>query len=216
MLTPPIARWAGPLCIAAAVLIVLSQLLRLGLGLILGSDSASTLTHTPTYLLALLGMGVLLLALTAVYTREHAALGTLGLIGYLIAFLGTLLIAGDWWFEAFVVPSIATVAPEVLRLSPSGSVLAGAITTLGMYTAGWILFGLAALRVAAVPRPAALLLILGGLAGPLALSTPYQIPLAVAVGWIGYALSRVPRSPGAAQRADNALAPQPTQTPVQL
>jgi hypothetical protein len=190
----PMTRWAGPLCIAAAILVVLSQVVRLGVGLMLGSGSASMVTHTPTYLLALLGMVVLLLALTALYARESTTLGSLGLIGYLTAFLGTLLVAGDWWFEAFVVPTIATAAPEVLQLSPSGSVLAGAIVTLGVYTAGWVLFGVATLRAGAIPRPAAVLLIVGGLAGPLALSAPYQIPLAVAVGWIGYAITRAPRS----------------------
>ena len=95
---------------------------------------------------------------------------------------------GDWWFEAFVVPTIATEAPEVLGLPPSGSVLVGAIATVGLYTVGWILFGLAALRARAFPRAAALLLLAGGLAGPLALSTPYQIPLAIAIGWIGVTL----------------------------
>ena len=40
-----------------------------------------------------------------------------------------------------------------------------------------------------LPRAAALLLLIGGLAGPLALSTPYQIPLAIAIGWIGLGLS---------------------------
>ena len=34
------------------------------------------------------------------------------------------------------------------------------------------------------------MLLVGGLAGPLALLTPYQIPLAIAIGWIGYALER--------------------------
>jgi hypothetical protein len=33
----------------------------------------------------------------AIYTRESAALGRLGLIGYVAAFLGTLMVAGDWW-----------------------------------------------------------------------------------------------------------------------
>ena len=42
-------------------------------------------------------MAILLLALTAIYAREYAALGTLGLVGYLTAFLGTLMVAGDWW-----------------------------------------------------------------------------------------------------------------------
>jgi hypothetical protein len=53
---------------------------------------------------------------------------------------------------------------------------------------GWTLFGLAVLRAGIVPRPAAVLLLVGGLAGPLALSTPYQIPLAIAIGWIGVTL----------------------------
>jgi hypothetical protein len=181
----PISRRAGMLSLTAAILIVLSQVLRLWVGRLLGPDWATTPAYTLTYIFALLGMGALLLALTAIYTRESAALGRLGLIGYVIAFLGTLMVAGDWWFEAFVVPMIATVAPAVLDLPLSGSLLSGAIATLALYSVGWTLFGLAALRARAFPRAAALLLVAGGLAGPLALSTPYQIPLAIAIGWIG-------------------------------
>ena len=83
---------------------------------------------------------------------------------------------------------MATKAPEVLDLPPSGSVLVGAIVTVALYTVGWTLFGFAALRARAFPSAAALLLFAGGLAGPLALSTPYQIPLAIAIGWIGLTL----------------------------
>jgi hypothetical protein len=186
----PLSDLAGPLCVTASVLIVLSQLLRLGVGLVLGPGSTSTMTHTATYAFALLGMGVLLLALTAVYTREAPALGRPGLAGYLAAFLGTLLVAGDWWFEAFAVPAIATRAPAILAGSPGGSLVAGAVVTIVLFTAGWTVFGIAGLRTGVFPRPAAVLLIVGGLAGPLILSVPWQIPLAVAVGWIGVALRR--------------------------
>lgn len=186
----PLIRLAGPLCISASVLIVLSQLLRLGLGLLSGLGSRSTPTHTVTYAVALLGMGALLLALTALYTREATALGRLGLAGYLTAFLGTLLVAGDWWFEAFVVPAIATQAPEILSGSPGWSVLAGAVTTIAFFAIGWTLFGIAVFRTRVFGRPAAVLLIVGGLTGVLTLSTPWQVPLAVAVGWIGVGLSR--------------------------
>ena len=188
MALSPISRRAGLLSVTAAVLIILSQVMRLALSRLLGPDWATTPAYTLTYAVALLGMGSLLLAVTAVYTRESAALGTVGLIGYVTAFLGTLMVAGDWWFEAFVVPAIATAAPAVLDLPLSGSVLVGAIATVGLYTVGWTLFGLAALRAHAFPRAAALLLLAGGLAGPLALSTPYQIPLAIAIGWIGLTL----------------------------
>jgi hypothetical protein len=194
MALSPLSRGAGVLSLTAAVLIVLSQVMRLGVGRLLGPNWVATPAYTVIYFVALLGMGTLLLALTAIYTRESDALGRLGLIGFMTAFLGTLMVAGDWWFEAFVLPMIATAAPPVLDLPISGSVLVGAIATIGLYTMGWTLFGLAALRTRAFPRAAALLLVAGGLAGPLALSTPYQIPLAIAIGWIGLTFESGSRS----------------------
>jgi hypothetical protein len=194
MALSPFSRCAGVLSLTAAVLIVLSQVMRLGVGRLLGQNWVTTPAYPVTYFVALLGMGALLLALSAIYTRESDALGRLGLIGFVTAFLGTLMVAGDWWFEAFVVPMIATAAPVVLDLPISGSVLVGAIATVGLYTMGWMLFGLAVLRTRAVPRPAALLLLASGLLGPLALSTPYQIPLAIAIGWIGLTLASESRS----------------------
>jgi hypothetical protein len=188
MALSPFSRRVRLLGLTAAVLIVLSQIMRLALSRLFGPDWATAPAYTLTYTVALLGMGSLLLAVTAIYTCESAALGQVGLIGYLTAFLGTLMVAGDWWFEAFVVPVIAAAAPAVLDLPISGSVLVGAIATVGLYTMGWTLFGLAVLRAGIVPRPAAVLLLVGGLAGPLALSTPYQIPLAIAIGWIGATL----------------------------
>ena len=188
MAISPFSRRAGMLSLTAAVLIVLSQIMRLALSRLLGADWATTPAYTLTYSVALLGMGSLLLAVTAIYTREAAALGKVGLIGYLTAFLGTLMVAGDWWFEAFAIPMIATAAPAVLDLQLSGPLLVGAIATVGLYTVGWTVFGIAALRARAFPRIAALLVLVGGLAGPLALTTPYQIPLAIAIGWIGLTL----------------------------
>ena len=203
----PISRWAGVISLTAAVLIVLSQVLRLGIGRLLGPDAATTPAYTLTYTLALLGMAALLFALTAIHSRESAALGGLGLIGYLTALLGTLMVAGDWWFEAFAVPMIATAAPAVLDLPISGSMLVGAIAAVGLYTVGWTLFGLVAFRTRVFPRAAALLVIAGGLMGPLALSTPYQIPLAIAIGWIGLTLKSEFRS---LHTAATPPAPEPT------
>jgi hypothetical protein len=191
MAPSPLSRSAGVLVLSltAAGLIVLSQIMRLALSRLLGPDWATTPAYTLTYTVALLGMGSLLLAVTAIYTRESAALGKFGLIGYLTAFLGTLMVAGDWWFEAFVIPMIATAAPAVLDLPLSGPLLVGAIATVALYTVGWTLFGFAALRSHAFPRIAALLVLVGGLAGPLALTSPYQIPLAIAIAWIGLTLA---------------------------
>jgi hypothetical protein len=185
-----LSRLVGPVSVVAAALIVVSQIVNLGLGLALGAQSANSPVHTIKYGLALLAMYALLLALTGLYLRQADAAGKLGLGGYLIAFLGTLLIAGDWWFESFIAPQIAAVAPEVMSGAITGSMAVGAAATFGLFAVGWTMFGVAAFRAKVFPRPAAALLIFGGLVGILAGSTPYQLPLAIAVGWIGVSLMR--------------------------
>jgi hypothetical protein len=195
----PMTRWAAPLCLTAAALVVTSELLRLLIGLMSGPGPATTVAHTLTYGLALSGMYALLLALTAAYLRGHRAMGVLGLVGYLTAAMGIVLVAGDWWFEAFAVPTIGRLAPEVLISAPGGSILAGAIITAGLFAAGWIVFGVAALRSGAFSRPVCVLLMAGGACGTFALSAPYQIPLAVAVGCLGYTLMRYGHEPPVAQ-----------------
>jgi hypothetical protein len=140
--------------------------------------------------LALLAMFALLLALTGLYLRQAGAADTVGLIGFLVALLGTVLVAGDWWFESFIAPQVAAVAPQVMTGAITGSLLVGAAATFGLFAAGWIIFGIATFRANVYPRPAAVLLIIGGVVGLLALQTPYQVPLAISVGWIGYSLTR--------------------------
>ena len=105
-----------------------------------------------------------------------------------MAALGTLLVAGDWWYEAFVAPQIVAQAPEVLNTAPSGSILIGAAATFGLFALGWLLFGIASYRARVFPRGAAALMAVGGVTGILALSAPFQIPLALAVGWMGWSL----------------------------
>jgi hypothetical protein len=188
--TQSLSRSIGPLAMLAATLIVVSQLTNLALGLAFGAQPADTVLHTVKNVLALLAMFVLLLALTGLYLRQADAARTLGLVGYLVAFLGTVLVAGDWWFESFIAPRIAEVAPEVMTGAITGSVLIGGVATFGLFAIGWTVFGVASLRAGVFPRAATALLTVGGIVGILALSTPYQVPLAIAVGWIGYSLSR--------------------------
>ena len=70
-----------------------------------------------------------------------ATTGALGLAGFLVAFAGTTLLAGDWWFEAFVGPVIAQAAPQILDLPPGGWLLAGGISTFVLFAIGWCCSG---------------------------------------------------------------------------
>jgi hypothetical protein len=189
-----ITRWVGPVSLFAAAMIIVSQGLHLALGLSMGAQPADNVLHSVKYALALIATIALLFALTGLYLRQADVAGRLGLVGYVVAFVGTVLVAGDWWFESFVVPQIAAVAPQVMTGAIGASMAVGAAATFVLFSLGWTIFGIATYRANVYPRPAAILLIIGGMVGILALSTPYQIPLAVAVGWIGYSLMQSERA----------------------
>lgn len=88
-------------------------------------------------LLTLLAVSLLLLGLVGLYARQSAAAGTLGLVGFLVAFVGTLLLAGYWWLEAFAVPYAAEKAPALVAATPTGRLLAGGTVSFGVFALGW-------------------------------------------------------------------------------
>jgi uncharacterized membrane protein (DUF485 family) len=182
-------RLAGIASITAAGLMLVNQISQLAFALTM-SQSMAIATHSLRWGLALLATYALLIALTGLYARQATAAGRLGLVGYLVAALGTLLLAGDWWYETFVTPLIVAQAPELLNTAPGGSILIGAAATFGSFALGWVLFGIASYRAGVFPRGATILMVLGGITGILALAAPFQIPLALAVGWMGWSLLR--------------------------
>lgn len=135
-------------------------------------------------------------------------MGRLGLIGFLAAFCGTVLVTGDWWFEAFAVPWLAQVAAQALEAAPSGTLIMGATAGFALFASGWALFGIASFRSRLFPRWSAVLLIVGGALGFLAGTPPFLIVLAVGVGWIGYWLQKHIEMVGA-ETTDNLLFPCP-------
>lgn len=204
---------------AAAALIVVHEILALVVGRPQPSEIAEFLREPVVAIvitLDLAGFTLLLLALTGLFERQAHALGKLGLAGYLIAFVGTVLAAGDWWFELFGTPYFAKLAPRAAEQPASGRLLLGGQVTFYSFAAGWTMFGIASVRARVYPRAAAILLIVGGLAGLFAGLAPLQLPLALAVGWIGWWLYRSsPRRDEA--REPGGLTPPPSswQTPTE-
>lgn len=189
MTSPFTARQAGLASIVASGLILISQVSQLLLPLIV-PESFWIATQSLRMSLALLAMFALLLALTGLYARQVPESGKLALVGYLVAFLGTMLVAGNWWYEAFIGPALREQAPEILTTAPGGSILIGAVLTGLTFAAGWVTFGIASFRARVFPRLAAVLMTVAGVGGILTLISPFQIPLALAVGWMGLWLVR--------------------------
>ena len=96
------------------------------LGLTLGDDFAEVAasgTFVVQQLLFLLATVLVLFGLFGLYTSQSEAAGVMGLVGFLLAFLGTALLAGLSWAQTFVVPFIATQSPALLETEPLGSIL---------------------------------------------------------------------------------------------
>jgi hypothetical protein len=127
-------RLAGLLSVAAGVLLVVTQLL-FSLTFVVADGDPVRRARSPLVevngLLTLLAVYLLLLGLVGLYARQAAASGTLGLVGFLVAVLGTMLLAGVWWWEAFAVPYAAQQAPALVAATPSGRLLAGRSVSFG-------------------------------------------------------------------------------------
>ena len=122
----PLSRIAGPIAIVAGALVVLTRLPTV-LFLLTGDQDLTAFvlgaTHAITGVASIVAFALLVLALVAVYEREAARAGWLGLIGLASALVGTIFMAGDWWYEAFAVPRIAEVAPDLITTFVGGRLL---------------------------------------------------------------------------------------------
>jgi hypothetical protein len=87
--------------------------------------------------------------------------GGLGLVGYLLAFLGTLMAAGDWWYETFITPCFGAACPGIFGEARPTSVLISAFATSAAFAVGWLIFGFLQLPAGIFPRGASILMMLG-------------------------------------------------------
>lgn len=179
-----LVRWSGLAAMVGGVLFVVAELLGLPtLNVETFSETATTASFAIQQLAYLLGVALVLLGLCGLYVRQSEAAGALGLIGFLVAFLGTVLVSGFIWASAFIAPALATETPAFLDAGPPP----GLIPTFIIFAVGWLLFGIPTLRGRIYPRWAAILLIVGAVVTilPLPFTT---LVFAVAVAWLGFAL----------------------------
>src|SRR5215208_2046221 len=138
--------WAA---IASGVAMVVSFLLawlvvpfeRLG-----ETEAYLTSSYLVSSSLMLLSFVLLLWALIGIYKRQSWAAGTFGLWAFIVAFLGTALLAGNAWAQVFVWPTLAQVAPNVMSeqaTEASSYLVSGLSLSFPLLGLGMILFGVA-------------------------------------------------------------------------
>ncbi|CAN5452341.1 MAG: hypothetical protein ACR2N0_08265 [Rubrobacteraceae bacterium] len=182
-----LVRLGGAAAMGSGVLLVAGELMYFVVGLgesMEGSaatlSSPSSIFQSALFLLA----GVLLVgAVISVYSRHAASAGILGTAGFLMAFVGTILVAGTFWDGTFITPALAADAPELLEAAPPALVMLGFNLSFALFSVGWLLLGLAMLRTRAYPRPVAAMLMLGAILAFIPMPFTF-IPFGLTVAWM--------------------------------
>lgn len=133
-------------------------------------------------LLGMLAAVMLLLGLVGLYASQARAAGVLGLVGFLLAFLGTVFVAGFDWSGAFLLPNMADEASKIFEATPPGFVV-----TFLLFAVGWLVFGLAMLRARIYPRVVALAIVAGAVINLVPVAGT-EVVFAVAIAWTGVLL----------------------------
>jgi hypothetical protein len=153
-------------------------------------ENFSVIAATGSYALfvklSLLTLVLIQVGLVGLYVPHSGATDVLGLVGFLVTFLGMALAAGSYWAQGFVAPAAAQTAPEFLDDEPAW-LNCGFTLTLALLSLGWLLFGVAMLRARIYPRIAAILLMIGAVVSFLPLPGT-ELVLIVAIAWLGFAL----------------------------
>jgi hypothetical protein len=207
MLSSPLTRLAGPMSLTAGILIVVAQVLMLPFD---PKDHVATSTD-PVFQIAggiyMVGFLALMVALVGAYGWGVHKAGRLGVIAFVTALVGTMMLGGDLWFETFAIPWIADEAPAALDTDPTMVLAIGAIASYLSFAIGWALFGIASLRARAFPRAIGAAIVVGGLLGFQALLAPFAIPIALAIASLGVWMIRSKVSAQASARARGRGAP---------
>lgn len=192
MFSEKLLRLSGLAALVGGVLFVVFDLLNVVL--FPDANGVDMMTSSAWFVVQILGLIALILitmGLVGLYLKQIQQTGTLGLIAFLLAFSGNMMAFGLLWGEPFLGPMLATEAPQVFEIEPSGAAAAGFIFTLLLFALGWFLFGLASMRARVLPRAASVLLMIGAVLA-LALNL-LELPfwstlLGIAVAWMGYTL----------------------------
>lgn len=196
MIIRNLVRWSGLAAMASPILLAVADVMKYYVAPATETDSIWMASTGWSIGQALITVGALLIlgGLVGLYSRQAEEAGILGLVAFLMAFVGSAMIVGFEWFLGFVVfPWLAEAAPELADAEPPLRVALGAVIIPGfVYLAGWVLFGVASLRAKVFPGPAAVLLILGTVLGPITVAVRIpvlaEVVLGVGMGWMGYNL----------------------------
>jgi hypothetical protein len=157
---PALLRWSGLALVAGGLLMVVATALHPS------RETPTTIVEAEVRLVAAhvlftLSSLLVLLGLPGLYGAASVRMGRLGLVGFLAAFTGTMLIAVSGNF-GFLAPVLASESPQTIdainRYLPE---VALNVVAFGGFVVGFVLFGMAMAKTASFPWPSGLLVAVG-------------------------------------------------------
>jgi len=153
-------RWCGIALVVAGALMVAATLLHPS------RETATTIVATEPRLVAAhtlytFAWFLVLLGLPGLYAAQRGGMGRLGLAGFLVAMLGTYLIAVTGYF-GFLAPVMAKEAPATLDTLQYAPLVVSSGLAAVAFMVGYALFGIAWTRTATLPRLSGVLVAVGG------------------------------------------------------
>lgn len=206
--TSNLIRWAGLSAVAAGAIFA-------GIQPIHPPDFLPSVTTTAWAIIMPFKLAMCLLFLAGIaglYARQVKESGWLGLAGFLALSLSWALQTPFVFAEAFILPVLATTAPQFVESflgivnGVPGDMNIGLLPAVYgvvglLYMLGGVLFGIATLRARVLPRWAGGLLAIAAAVTPAAALLPHAVqrfaavPVAFAIAWLGYALWSERRTP---------------------
>lgn len=189
-----LTRWSGYLLALGGLLLICAEVAYMFTPE--GKESILTPAGRAAGIFFFSGALFLTLGLPGVYLRQAEAAGRFGLGAFFTALAGSALMVSSDWNELFAAPAMLQI-PGFEEQFPLGLIV-GFMLNYGLYTLGWLLFGVATLRARVLPRPLAILLIAGivlpfvGMLG-MHFSGDFM-PCYLAFTWLGLAAARERRA----------------------
>jgi hypothetical protein len=192
-------RWSGLAALIGGVLFVILDVVDF---ISFGNQPFTAVATTGAWMIVqgayIVTAMLIALGLVGLYAYQAQQTGTLGLVAFVIAFIGGMMATGSTWSEAFFGPWLSKAAPELMEANPAGPVITGVILSYLLFALGWFLFGLVSLRAKVLPGGAAVLLMIGAVLFLVLgfLEFPFaSVVFGAAIAWLGFALwSSLPAS----------------------
>jgi hypothetical protein len=201
MTRSPLARIAGPIAIAAGLSVIATRLVIMAT-IPREPDELQAAVVSTTFAVngvaSIVAFALLVIAAFAIYEWQSMEARTLGVVGLCAAVIGTVFMAGDWWYEAFAVPWLADVAPAVFETGAGGRLFAGGVTSFALFAIGWALFGAASIRARVFPVAISASILVGGVLAGIPIAGAYlagSLVFGAALCWLGVWMIRTARLP---------------------